>query len=109
MMTAGSDASAMTSNHRRHGRHRVMLAAMLYSVHGESSAVLLDLSRGGAMLSATPPLPPGCKLLLVRQGLETDATVMWVEGNRFGIAFDQMLTEAHVELLASSRAMAAAC
>lgn len=108
MMTADSDASTLASNGRRHGRHRVMLSARLYSVHGESSAVLLDLSRSGAMLSATPPLPRGCKLLLVRQGLEADATVIWTEGNRFGIAFDQMLTEEHVERLALNRAMAGA-
>lgn len=105
-MTAGSDASTIAGNGRRHGRHRVMLSAKLYSVHGELSAVLLDLSRSGAMLSATPPPPRGCKLLLVRQGLEADATVMWTEGNRFGIAFDQMLSEEHVEQLASNRAMA---
>jgi hypothetical protein len=78
---------------RRHGRHRIMLAATLYSVHGESSGVLLDLSQGGAMVSASPPLPIGCRLLLERQNFEVPGIVRWVEGNRFGIQFEESLSE----------------
>jgi len=78
---------------RRHGRHRIMLAATLYSVHGELSGVLLDLSQGGAMMSASPPLPIGCRLLLERQNFEVPGVVRWVEGNRFGIQFEEMLSE----------------
>lgn len=78
---------------RRHGRHRIMLAATLYSVHGECSSVLLDLSQGGAMLSASPPLPVGCRLLLERQNFEVPGVVRWVEGNRFGIQFEEAIPE----------------
>lgn len=98
LANAGRDASA---NHRRHGRHRVMLAAKLYSVHGETSAVLLDLSQSGAMLSASPPLPPGCKVALVRLALETDGKVVWTNGNRFGVEFDESLDEGLVDHLVS--------
>ncbi|TZG28682.1 PilZ domain-containing protein [Sphingomonas montanisoli] len=81
---------------RRYGRHRIMLAVNLYSVHGELGGVLLDISRGGAMLNAHPPLPVGCKLVIERQHLEVPAIVRWVEGNRFGIQFDTPLSELDV-------------
>ena len=86
---------------RRHGRHRVMLAARVYSVHGESHAVLLDLSQGGAMLSSNPPLPPGCKLLVARTGLEAPAVVAWCEGHRYGVRFDDPLSDPEVDRLTS--------
>jgi len=78
---------------RRHGRYRIMLAATFYSVHGQSSGVLLDVSQGGAMLSASPPPPVGCRLLLERQNFEVPGVVRWVTGNRFGIQFEEALTE----------------
>ena len=85
-----------TAEGRRHGRHRVMLAATFFSVHGESSGVLLDVSEGGAMLSASPPPPIGCRLLLERQNLEVPGIVRWVDGNRFGIQFEEMISEDEV-------------
>ena len=78
---------------RRHGRHRIMLAATFFSVHGEANGVLLDVSEGGAMLSASPPPPVGCRLLLERQNVELPGIVRWVEGNRFGIQFEEPLTD----------------
>ena len=92
---------AARHEHRRHGRHRVMLAAKLCSVHGESAAVLLDLSQGGALLNASPAPPAGCRVLLVRLNFEASATVMWSEGNRFGLEFDEPLEDALVEQLVS--------
>jgi hypothetical protein len=96
--------SGLADDGRRHGRHRVMLAARIYSVHGESSAVLLDLSEGGAMLSCNPPLPTGCKLLVVRTGLEAPGMVAWTEGHRFGVRFDEPLNQYEVDQLTSRSA-----
>lgn len=86
---------------RRFGRHRIMLAANLYSVHGELNCVLLDVSQGGAMLSATPPLPVGCRLLLERHAFEVPGIVRWVEGNRFGVQFEESIPEDVVQGLVS--------
>jgi hypothetical protein len=86
---------------RRHGRHRIMLAATFFSVHGEANGVLLDVSQSGAMLSATPPPPVGCRLLLGRQNLELPGVVRWVDGNRFGIQFEEPLTEKEVRAMVS--------
>jgi len=86
---------------RRHGRHRIMLSASFYSIHGESSGVLLDISCGGAMLSASPPPPSGCRLVVERQNFEVPGVVRWVEGNRFGVQFDQPLTDEAVTVLVS--------
>ena len=91
----------MNADARRHGRYRIMLAATFYSVHGEASGVLLDVSQGGAMLSASPPPPIGCRLLLERQSLEVPAIVRWVDGNRFGIEFEESLGEPVVAALVS--------
>ncbi|ATE65069.1 PilZ domain-containing protein [Rhizorhabdus dicambivorans] len=81
---------------RRYGRHRIMLAATFYSVHGEANGVLLDVSQGGAMLSASPPPPVGCRLLLERQNFDVPGVVRWVEGNRFGVQFEEMISEDEV-------------
>ena len=86
---------------RRYGRYRIMLAATLYSVHGEASGVLLDVSQGGAMLSASPPPPVGCHLLLERQSLEVPGIVRWVDGNRFGVEFEEPLSDPVVMALVS--------
>jgi hypothetical protein len=86
---------------RRHGRYRIMLAATFYSVHGEAHGVLLDVSQGGAMLSASPPPPVGCKLLLERQSFEVPGIVRWVEGNRFGVQFEAPIDQAALMALVS--------
>lgn len=78
-----------------------MLAATFISVHGEASGVLLDLSCSGAMLSASPPPPIGCKLLLERQAFEVPGIVRWVEGNRFGVQFEEEIGEEVVMALVS--------
>lgn len=81
-----------------------MLAATFYSVHGEANGVLLDVSQGGAMLSASPPPPVGCRLLLERQNFEVPGIVRWVDGNRFGVQFEEPLSEPFVMALVSKGA-----
>jgi len=99
-----SAAQRAKMDDRRFGRYRIMLRATLYSVHGELHGVLLDVSEGGAMLNASPPLPIGCKLLLERQNLEVPGIVRWIDGNRFGVQFEKAISEEAVLALVAKSA-----
>jgi len=91
---------------RQHRRLRILLTATICSVHGEAEAALLDLSCGGAMLSASPPPPVGCKLLVERHDWEIAGVVRWVEGHRFGVCFDEPLSETAVMMIVSRTSQA---
>jgi len=43
----------------------------------------------------------GCRLLLERQSFEIPGVVRWVEGNRFGVQFEEPLAEPIVQGLVS--------
>jgi len=88
---------AETSRVRRHGRHRVMLSAKLYTTHGTATVVLLDLSQGGAMLALPLPLPKGAHVVLVRGDLEAHGTVVWSQGRRCGLQFDEPIAESVID------------
>ncbi|MGH6782083.1 MAG: PilZ domain-containing protein [Sphingomonadaceae bacterium] len=76
---------------RRHGRHRVQLLACLHSPRGASSAVLLDISQGGALVSCPTPIDEGTQVTLTRGSLNASATVVRIEGRRLGLSFDDPL------------------
>jgi len=99
--------SESTVEMRRFGRHRVMLSARLYTPDGAVSAVLLDLSQGGAMLALPLPLPKGSHIVLVRGSLEAHGAVVWTQGRRCGIAFDEPVDETIVDQTISGVARSA--
>ncbi|SNS63822.1 PilZ domain-containing protein [Sphingomonas laterariae] len=72
---------------RRHGRHRVQLLACLHSPRGTLSAVLLDISQGGALVSCPTPIEEGTHVTLTRGSLNAEATVVRTEGRRLGLSF----------------------
>lgn len=82
---------------RRHGRHRVMLSARLSTRMGEATAVLLDISEGGALVACPMPLAKGSHVVLVRGSLQAHATIVRAEGRRLGLQFDEPLDEDMVE------------
>lgn len=81
---------------RRHGRHRVMLSAKLHTAQGASTAVLLDLSEGGALVACPMPLAQGTHVVLTRGRLQAHAVIARVQGRRFGLTFDEPLAPAMV-------------
>lgn len=81
---------------RQHRRHRVMLSARLHSAAGASTAVLLDISEGGALVACPAPLPRGAHVVLVRGGMRAAATIVHVDGRRLGLLFDAPLAAAIV-------------
>lgn len=81
---------------RQHRRHRVMLSARIHSAAGASTAVLLDISEGGALVACPAPLPRGAHVVLVRGAMQAAATVVHVDGRRLGLLFDAPLDPATV-------------
>ena len=57
---------------------------------------LLDLSATGALIHAATPPATGARVLVTCGPEQRTATVMWVEGNRFGVAFTVPLSDEQV-------------
>ena len=74
---------------RRNSRFRVMLSAKLVTTTDEHPVTLRDLSATGA-LAEGKRLPPSGKDVVVRRGaLEAFARVVWSDGTRCGLEFDE--------------------
>lgn len=64
---------------------------------------LLDISTGGALVHVAKPPEAGSRVVLDCAGIVRSATVRWVVGSRFGVAFDQSLSEAEVEAVIATQ------
>jgi len=76
---------------REHSRLRVRLPARLTTLDGTSSAVLTDLSFGGAKILTGCALRPGQQAVLNWAGFEAFGTVSWVHDGMCGLHFDEFL------------------
>lgn len=70
-----------------------MLSARLSTPMGEATAVLLDISEGGALVACPMPLAKGSHVVLVRGRLQAHATIVRTEGRRLGLQFDEPLDD----------------
>ena len=78
---------------RRNSRFRVMLSAKLVTTTDEHPVTLRDLSATGA-LAEGKRLPPSGKDVVVRRGaLEAFARVVWNDGLRCGLEFDEQIPD----------------
>jgi PilZ domain-containing protein len=77
-------------------RYTVLLCVRLLSARGDQPARLRDLSLGGAMIEGDNLPPPGASVVLQRRGFEAFARMIWADGRRAGLAFEQPLTEAQL-------------
>ena len=78
---------------RRHRRIQVLLAV---EIHGEDVAQvvkLIELSRSGARLQASRPLPVDAQVTLMRAGVALPARVAWARGLAAGVEFASPLDE----------------
>jgi hypothetical protein len=64
---------------------------------------LLDISAGGALVHVASPPETGSRVALDCAGIARQATVRWVGGSRFGVAFDRPLSEAEVEAVIATQ------
>jgi len=75
-------------------RSSVFLVATLKTEDGEISVKVRNLSTSGAQIqSKEAPPPAGSKGLFVRKEAEIPYKVIWQEGQKFGIQFDEEIDE----------------
>lgn len=90
---------------RRERRYLMRLPAAIRDGNGYLPAVLCDLSQGGALAQSRTPPPRGRTVTLRAGDLECAARVVWVKGQRFGLAFPTPIS-ATALLVAMSRTRA---
>ena len=79
---------------REHSRLRVRLPARLTTLDGSSSAVLTDLSFGGAQLEVKRELRPGQQAVLGWHTFEAFGTISWAHDGFCGMHFEEYLAGA---------------
>ncbi|MEI6642620.1 MAG: PilZ domain-containing protein [Novosphingobium sp.] len=73
-------------------RVRLCIPAQVLLLQGLQNCQLDDLSQTGASVTLAARMPePGAGVVLKAKGLDIFGTVVWSEGARFGIAFEEPL------------------
>lgn len=91
---------------QRSPRRKVVLKAMLQSMTGTQQVAVRNLSTTGAMIEGTTVPPVGREVILKAGKLDCFCRVVWVEGNRCGLHFDEPIPMADVLALHSVTAEA---
>ena len=81
---------------RSHKRARVLLSAKLRTASGEVTVRLRDLSRKGALVECSGPMPPGADVVFARGSTVVAARIAWAHGSRIGLEFNEMIDESEV-------------
>ena len=93
---AASHAEAAGAEARTSRRSRALLRAEIRTATGDRRANILNLSTGGALLDATRPPALGDPVTLVRDALIAPGRVTWTRDHRFGVTFDEAISDAEV-------------
>ena len=80
----------------RSPRRRVALNGILEMLSGTTSVAVRNLSCTGALVEGEAVPDAGRELVLKAAGLDCFATVVWSDGQRCGLQFDEPLTTAQV-------------
>ena len=83
-------------------RLKVFQPATLDGPTGSARIHLLDVSASGARGHMADPPSEGERVVLECEGVSLQAVVRWRDGNRFGLSFDEPLTD--VQLVHVARA-----
>jgi hypothetical protein len=79
-------------------RVRVLINARVITTTDEQPVKLRDISPGGTLIESEHSFAVGKDVILRRGSSEVFARVVWADGNRCGLQFEEPMTEA--ELLA---------
>jgi len=79
--------------HRGEARARVAMEASVDTIHGRSSAFILNLSCHGAMVQSEEVLSRGTDLVLKCGPLDVMGKIAWARDGRLGIEFDEPVSE----------------
>jgi hypothetical protein len=100
-MSLAARIQALFQERRREERTRVLTPAHCRIEDETVAAVLLNLSRTGAMLASVSPPRERAGVTLICEGLSAPGRVVWQKGYQFGIAFDRELDQRqHAAILA---------
>lgn len=73
-------------------RVRLYIPAKVTLLHGTENCLLDDLSQAGARVTIAAKLPAvGAGVVLQATGLDVFGTVVWSQGARFGLVFEEPL------------------
>jgi hypothetical protein len=75
-------------------RAPVLMSAAMHAVSGSQTVSLLDVSKTGAKLRARMPLTLDQHVWIKIPPDDVFGTVVWAEGEEYGIHFDTPLTDA---------------
>lgn len=73
-------------------RVRLYIPAKVLMIHGLENCLLDDLSQAGASVTLAGHLPrPGASVVLTARDLDAFGAVVWSQGARFGLVFEEHL------------------
>lgn len=78
---------------RAAARAPVLMSAAMHAVGASQTVSLVDVSKDGAKLRTHAPLEIGKEVWLKVPPSDMFGTVVWIEGEECGIAFDSPLSE----------------
>jgi hypothetical protein len=80
-------------------RRSVLIEALVEADGREIRAIMLDVSRGGAMLAAADGPETGAEIRVLVDKAVIAGNVIWAEGYRFGISFERPLSQGRFDEL----------
>ena len=84
---------------RSETREPVLLSASLLSLRSSRPIILSDVSRTGAQLLVHEPMRAGQEVWIKVPPAEIFGEVVWMDGDRCGITFDEPLSDDELGLL----------
>lgn len=74
-------------------REPVLLSAAMLTLQSSRPVTLVDVSKTGARMRVNEPLVRGQQIWLKVNPTDIFGTIVWVDGDQFGILFDEPLAD----------------